>query len=108
MPAARTCAQRCAKSCCGAVDSQEEHSGATHKGPWEPRLLPSHNPIASQDHLAPGLQLLLQLGRFLSLNTEKRLEQAFHTHKQPSASTSGSWKFPSENTPALCCSFSVY
>lgn len=52
------------------IDSQEEHSGATHKGPWEPRLLPSHNTIAGQDHLAPTLQLLLQLGRFLSLDTK--------------------------------------
>lgn len=52
------------------IDSQEEHRGATHEGPREPRLFPSHDTIASQDHLAPALQLLLQLGRFLSLDTK--------------------------------------
>lgn len=53
------------------IDSQEEHSGATHQGPGEPRLFPSHNTIPSQDHLTPALQLLLQLGCFLSLNTKQ-------------------------------------
>lgn len=52
----------------GKMDSQEEHSGATHQGSREPGLLPAKNTISSQDHFTPALQLLLQLGRFLSLN----------------------------------------
>lgn len=52
------------------MDSQEEHSGANHEGSGEPRLLPANNTIPSQNHLTPALQLLLQLGRFLSLNTK--------------------------------------
>lgn len=52
----------------GKIDSQEEHSGATHQGSGEPGLLPAKNTISGQDHFTPALQLLLQLGRFLSLN----------------------------------------
>lgn len=61
------------------IDSQEERSGATHQGPGEPRLFPSHNTIPSQDHLTPALQLLLQLGRFLSLNTKWASMINYHT-----------------------------
>lgn len=65
----------CVWACSAAhskMDSQEEHGGATHQGSREPGLLPAHNAIPSQDHLTPALQLLLQLGRFLSLNTKSQ------------------------------------
>ncbi len=52
------------------MDSHEEHSGTTHQGSREPRLLPAQNAIPSQDNLTPALQLLLQLGCFLCLNTK--------------------------------------
>lgn len=52
------------------VDSHEEHGGDADQGPREPGLLPAKDAVPGQDHLAPALQLLLQLGRFLRLNTD--------------------------------------
>lgn len=52
------------------VDSHEEHGGDADQGPREPGLLPANDAVPGQDHLAPALQLLLQLGRFLRLNTD--------------------------------------
>lgn len=50
------------------TDSQEEQSGASDQGSREPGLLPAKDAVSGQDHLAPALQLLLQLGSFLSLD----------------------------------------
>lgn len=53
------------------MNSQEDHGGGAHQGSGEPRLLPAHDAIPGQDHFTPALQLLLQLGRFLSLKKAK-------------------------------------
>lgn len=59
----------------GRTHSQEEHRGAADQGSREPGLLPAQDAVSGQDHLAPALQLLLQLGRFLGLdaNTQSRV-----------------------------------
>lgn len=54
------------------TDSQEDHRGDAHQGSREPGLLPAQDAVPSQDHLAPALQLMLQLGRLLGLSTEHR------------------------------------
>lgn len=50
------------------MDSREEHTDATLQGSRVPGLFPVNNMIPSQNHITPALQLLLQLGRFRSLN----------------------------------------
>lgn len=50
------------------MDSREEHTDASLQGSRVPGLFPVNNMIPGQNHITPALQLLLQLGRFLSLN----------------------------------------
>lgn len=61
------------------TDSQEEHSGAADQCSREPGLLPAKDAVSGQDHLAPALQLLLQLGSFLSLDADKQSHVWFRT-----------------------------
>lgn len=67
--------QICAQLCVwlwhsSKMDSQEDQGGGSHQGSGEPGLLPAQDAVPGQDHLTPTLQLLLQLGRFLSLHTK--------------------------------------